>query len=222
MTEEVFTKWEVIVRQYYGKKFVAVAKRIWMDVWCVINGIKPAWLVDYLPLDESKLYHLLQESMLGGIFTLQEHSLAILTLNSDLFLINSSINLVNDASKLPKFVDISEKSGQPSIIANRVGESIGPTIQSIQAIVTASSSEKLFTVYLTVSSHVNLCSVFGWLLGYPIIYWFDSSAQSTIKQLVCYSACVSSSLVSLIYVVHQVRAQLNRTVHCLLMSSLLS
>jgi len=195
MTEEEFRKWQALVHQCYGNKFVAVARRIWMDVRCVINGIKPAWLVDYLPLDESKLYHLLEESMLGGIFTLQEHSLAILTLNSDLFLINTSINLLNNASKLPTFVDISEKSGQPSII-NCLCESIKATIQSIQAMVTAGSAEKLFTVHLTVPSHVNLCSVFGWLLGYPIIYWFDSLAQSTVEQLLCYSASVSSKLVS--------------------------
>ena len=196
MTEEEFRKWQKLLHQCYGKKFVAVARRMWMDVRCVINGIKPAWLVDYLPLDESKLYHLLEESMLGGIFTLQEHSLAILTLNSDLFLINTSINLVNNANKLPMFVDISEKSGQPPVIANCLCESIKATIQSIQAMVTAGSAEKLFAVHLTVPSHVNLCSVFGWLLGYPIIYWFNSLAQSTVEQLLCYSASVSSNLVS--------------------------
>ena len=197
MSEEVYGRWQGIVQQCYGKKFVGVARRLWMDVWCVINGIKTAWLVDYLPLNESKLYRLLEESMLRGIFTLQGHSLAILTLNSDLLLISTSITLVNNAGSLPTFVDISEKPGQPSVIANCMWESIEATIQSIQAMVTAGPAEKLFSVHLTVPSHVNLCTVFGWLLGYPIVYWFDGSAQCTMEQLLCYSASVSNNLVSL-------------------------
>ena len=202
MSEEVFNnygKWKAIIHQCYGKKFAALARRLWMDVWCVVNGIKPAWLVDYLPLDESKLYRLIEESALGGILMLQQNSLAILTLNSDLLLINAS-SLVNcTTSDLPTLVNITEKLEQPSVIPNCMWESIASTtstIQSIQSMVTAGPAGKLFTVHLTVPDHVNLCSVFGWLLGYPVVYWFDSTAHCTMEQLLCFSARVSTNLVS--------------------------
>ena len=49
-------------------------------------------------------------------------------------------------------------------------------------------------VKLNIPAHINMCTVFGWLIGYPVVYWFstsildtfDSSLGLSMVPLLCY------------------------------------
>lgn len=197
--------WRGIVSRCYGKKFVSASWRIWMDVWCVANGIKLTWIVDYLPLDPTKMRQLLEDSICAGIFTIQNHSLAVLTLNSDLLVINTSIELVTPPAAV--FIDVSTKLDKPVIVGGCAWEPVKRAMQDIHRALTSaakSSAEQLVVVtQLMLAEDVNLSTVFGWLLGYPVVYWFDDSSPNSwehvsVRRLVCYSAIVSNAQVSMI------------------------
>jgi len=172
-----------------------------MDLWCVVNGIKLTWLVDYLPLDITKMLQLLEDSKSAGIFTIQDHSLVILLLNSDVLVMNTAA--VAKLASPPAIVDVSRKLHEPVIMSECAWESVTCAIHSIySAIADKSCDEQLPIVRLTLADDVNLCTVFGWLLGYPVVYWFDSSSPNScecvsVKRLFCYSTIVSNASVSI-------------------------
>lgn len=194
--------WRGIVCRCYGKRFVSSSWRIWMDVWCVVNGIKLTWLVDYLPLDATKLHQLLEDSRSAGIFTIQDHSLVILMLNNDLLVINTAILLARPPTV---FIDVSSKLDKPVVVSECVWESVRCAIQVIHGAITAAKScsdgQLLIVSQLTLTDEVNLCTIFGWLLGYPVVYWFDDGHSDShdcvsMQHLVCYSVTASNAMVS--------------------------
>ena len=53
-------------------------------------------------------------------------------------------------------------------------------------------------VVITVTEDVNLCTLFGWLLGYPVVYWFPhsnggSEVGLSMVPLTCYKVCYDST-----------------------------
>ena len=195
--------WRGIVCSCYGKKFASASQRIWMDLWCVINGIKSAWLVDYLPLDVTKMRRLLEDSNSAGIFAIQEHSVAILMLNSDVLVVNTAIQL---ATPPAMFIDVSARLDKPVVVSECVWECVTCAIRAIHGAITDAAkicSEQLLVLpQLTLADSVNLSTVFGWLLGYPVVYWFDTNSSPnnwdhvSLTSLLCYSVIVSSAQVS--------------------------
>lgn len=195
--------WRGIVCRCYGKKFASASQRIWMDLWCVINGIKSAWLVDYLPLDVTKMRQLLEDSKSAGIFAIQQHSVAILKLNSDVLVVNTAIELVTPPTV---FIDVSAKLDKPVVVSECVWESVTCAIKAIHGAITDAvktcSEQLLVLLQLTLADDVNLSTVFGWLLGYPVVYWFDNNSlpnswdHVSLTSLLCYSVIVSNAQVS--------------------------
>lgn len=196
--------WRGIVCRYYGKRFVSVSWRIWMDLWCVVNGIKSAWLVDYLPLDVSKMRQLLEDSVSAGVFTIRDHSLAILMLNSDLLVINTAMELATPPATT-MFIDISTKLDKLVVVSECKWEHVTSAVGEIQGAITAAASEsctgQLLIVTEVILVDVNLSTVFGWLLGYPVVYWFDNSSPSSwddcMSHLICYAVVASNAQVSM-------------------------
>ena len=199
-------QWRGIVFRYYGKRFVSVSWRIWMDVWCVVNGIKLAWLVDYLPLDVTKMRQLLEDSVSAGVFTIQDHSLAILMLNSDLLVINTAMELATPPTTT-MFIDISTKLDKLVVVSECEWEHVSSAVREIQRAITSAAAGKscagqlVAVTEVTLAQDVNLSTVFGWLLGYPVVYWFDNSSPSSwddcVSRLVRYTVIVSNAQVSM-------------------------
>lgn len=197
--------WRGIVSRYYGKRFVSASWRIWMDVWCVVNGIKLTWLVDYLPLDVTKLRQLLEDSLSAGIFTIRDHSVAILMLNSDLLVINTAIDLATPPTAT-MFIDISTTLDKLVVVSECQWENVSCAVQEIQRAITVATTEScidqlLVMTQVILAEDVNLSTVFGWLLGYPVIYWFDNNSSSSswdsVGHLMCYSVIASNAQVSM-------------------------
>ena len=165
----------------------------------MINRIKSAWLVDYLPLDVTRMSRLLEESKSAGIFTIQEYSIAILMLNSDVLVINTGIQL---ATPPAIFIDVSAKLDKPKVVAECQWESVTHTIQAIQEGLTDVRKSCNKELQLTLADDVNLSTIFGWLLGYPVVYWFDHDSFSnsldhvSLRCLAHYSVVISSAWVS--------------------------
>lgn len=175
-----------------------------MDIWCVVNRIKLTWLVDYLPLDAIKMRRLLEDSVSAGVFTIQDHSLAIIMLNSDLLVINTSIQLATPPDTV--FIDISTKLDKPVVVSECAWEPVRCAIQEIHRSITSAAKscaeQMLIMTQLLLAQDVNLSTVFGWLLGYPAVYWFDNSSpnswnHASVSRLVCYSAIISNAQVSM-------------------------
>ena len=199
MHDEMEQVWREIVCRCYGKRFVSFSQRIWMDLWCVINGIKSVWLVDYLPLDVTIMIRLLEESKSAGVFTIQEHSVAILMLNSDVLVINTGIQL---ATSPAIFIDVSANLDKPKVVSECLWESVTSAIRAIREGLTDAGKSCSKVLQLTLADDVNLSTVFGWLLGYPVVYWFDSDSFSnssdhvSLRCLVHYSVVISNAWVS--------------------------
>lgn len=173
-----------------------------MDLWCVLNGIKSAWLVDYLPLDVTKMRQLLEDAISAGIFTIHDHSVAVLMLNNDMLVINTVKQLVTPPGV---FIDVSAKLDRPVVVSECAWELVRCAIQEIRQVITAvrkSCAEQLLvTAQLKLDEDVNLSTIFGWLLGYPVVYWFDNSLSNTwncvsVNPLLRYSVMISNAQVS--------------------------
>ena len=146
------------------------------DMICVSNDIKPALLLDYINLDIQAIEEF--------IISIDTKDLAVFSLNEDRFVFNrTSAKIQTNIFPCPFFVDITKGLLDP-LILNK--ETTNPLKKSIKDLINThikqyypksttlgtidedSTQIKPFTV-----TGINFCTVYGYLLGYPVVYWFD-------------------------------------------------
>ena len=118
-----------------------------------------------------------------------------------------------------QFVDVTPGRGQPSLIGREERETLERELAAWHSRLTAQLATLLFVEekqdkvasctptqkedlqhrisLVRISSDgvpLNLCSLFGWLLGYPVVYWFGGSGDHSLhaEELVCHTVEVWS------------------------------
>ena len=194
---------------------------LYADITCVLLGVKPALLVDHTTPDAVKLQQALRELHHVGQLSASRDAASTLHLvkaGMDVLLVNAP--LVDQLIKADPqnntpviYVDISNTLPTPQLATKSTSAAVNTSISAWftslrQRHSSPSSLADAFPILSSSSSreaeeeeeeeegcHLNLCTVFGRLLGYPVVYWFDPMAGYSLEmvELVQHSVTVSHS-----------------------------
>ncbi len=185
-------EWKRSFQKHFKGSSQSKCSRFYVDVSCALFGIKPVHLVDYLPQaqDPHKLQLFLQEA-LSESRDHHEQDLCILTLEEDVLFVNCAAALSNKT--LPVFVDVTKGLERPRVMQTQ--QDFTQTHKLLSGMLKNDSpfrGDATIPIVCGDSGSVldgNVCSLFGVLLGYPVVYWFDTSKGYNLdmEKLVCHS-----------------------------------
>ena len=192
-------RWKTVFLKHFSRSLGSKCKQFRSDLVCLLIGIKPALLLDYLPPDASKIQQFLIEALQlckscdwvhnSRDWTLSNQNLCILTIGKDVLIVNSTALSKNIASPI-FFIDITKGLSSPviltdSMIISSIEESFlccfDRLLKSIRSSICFNTEVNVPIVQYpdtdrTSDEHkLNVCTLFGRLLCYPVVYWFESS-----------------------------------------------
>ncbi|XP_031548788.1 UPF0739 protein C1orf74 homolog [Actinia tenebrosa] len=182
-------EWKSKMRKHLGKPFQKHYDSLMMDIILICIGLKPSLLFDYCFIDPIKVVHLLEDLHKSGMTTLV---LDVVVLGQDFFItdINVLLKAMNKNLKLKSFslIDVTGNLEQPRAVTEEIETTVCRQIGDLLIQLDQKShlpgipEEHFYNVDL--QEEWNLSTMFGFLLCYPVIYWFDSKYQSNCLSLV--------------------------------------
>lgn len=208
--------WNKIFLKHFSSSQVSKSSHFYSDITSTLLGIKPSHLVDYVPPDPDRLQKFLQEALLSCDKNWTNQDLCILKIEEDVLLVNytSLVSLRKASSKsVVIWVDVTRGLDRPAVISeadrcHTVEKSLSACFEQLERHFLLKSSPKDNAIVVPLIHHClspgernlcldstseeNACSLFGWLLGYPVVYWFDTSKgyDLDMEKLVRYSVLV--------------------------------
>ena len=193
--------WRLGLKKFYGASASSKWQQLAVDIECVANALKPAYLLDTLPpnphLFRSFLDHVLlsEDPQRSAVVREWLCNLRVVALGSDVLVINkTAIEELFQSSCV--YIDISRAengaiSGKPDSHIRihsstdveeqcRQWYSTLRTTELEQTNKTASEPSRGHSVMLLsvpLGRDMNMCTLFGRLLGYPVVYWFPPSTD---------------------------------------------
>ena len=222
MSEEIF-------KRVYRRPLKSKTSHLYLDIFSSLLGIKPVFLVDYIPTDPTKLQSLLQDflpRLLGSRDPAPANQeLCVLVLGEDVLLVNyTSLLEHREILPAPIFVDVISQPPEligkththrttKQLLTNHLERSFSGCLETIQRYFVSKrpKNDKIPIIRFTPGlekfvisedeggpcelkcEKVNVCSLFGLLLGYPVVYWFDPHKGYSlhIEKLQCHSILVT-------------------------------
>ena len=212
---------EAIFKKHFSSSYRSRGRRFCSDVRCTLLGIKPAILIDDLPPDAGKIQLFVQE-FIHLVGFAGDANVFLLSIGEDVLIVNnSSLSHLVTTSSPPILLDVTKGNDQPMIMDDSKRESIisyclkmlpkrspgyiSPTevavpIYTIPCSIPQMSPTVVPSPFLPpvhvcseAVSILNLCTMFGYLLHYPVVYWFDSERGHCLdmEDLVQYKVKVS-------------------------------
>ena len=193
--------WKQGLKKFYGVSASRKWQKLAADIECVANGLKPAYLLDTLSpnphLFRSFLDHVLSEQRGSGpqrsaVVQKWLVELRVVSLGSDVLLINkTAVEKLFQSSCV--YVDISEtenrtRSEKPDVhirihSSSDVDEQCRHWYSTLmatelqQTALEPSKSNSVILLSAPLEPDLNVCTLFGRLLGYPVVYWFPPSTD---------------------------------------------
>ena len=181
---------EVLFKKYFSKSSWSKRKQFCSDVKHTLLGFKPALLIDCLCPDAPRIQQFLQELIQLGLpcDTQNCSVISIVVIGEDVLIVNHSAmsGLVMSGSR-PIFLDVTKGNTQPIIMDGSKGQPIISFSHQLLPETLHNSQVEIAPIVAfpmptsaSLSAHTNpepvpnLCSVFGYLLHYPVVYWFDT------------------------------------------------
>lgn len=195
-------KWKESLKKHFGPSSCSKWRQLATDVQCVVLGLKPAYLLDCLEPHAPKLCSVVEDALhlqrrwTNGEDEECEQTLRvfrIVSVGSDVLVVNW--DCLREAFKLQgqadcSFVDVSKPHpAQPtrsrgllrreSALVASIEEEMNSWYSYLLAEddklhLSPSKNGKLLKLLSTaVLPGLNVCTLFGRLLGYPVVYWFD-------------------------------------------------
>ena len=212
-------RWRRALKKHFGASSCNKWSQLAADVQCVGVGLKPVYLLDSLQPDGTKLCSLLEDVLSSteeGKQWLRD--LCVLVVKSDILLVNWSAvqNTFSSSGKSNTYVIITKPTqtpGSPSMadpdefirverasalaaqIEKEASVWYANVLAEVGKLYSSNSEEKLLQcVDTVVPPGMNVCTLFGRLLGYPVIYWFDPVQGYSLDmvELAHYSVAVST------------------------------
>ena len=170
--------WRECLKNCFGGSAARKAAQLHDDITCLSHGLKPALLLDYIRPDSTALQLFLR--------TLRRHNVAlpeltILVVNEDIFLIHLP-TLTRSENRPVEFINITN-TDQISVLSKEQSVAVRLQIREWVDGAISTSPEGLYPVITTEerACPFSLCSLYGWLVGYPVVYWSDTSGECTIS-----------------------------------------
>ncbi|XP_061187728.1 UPF0739 protein C1orf74 homolog isoform X2 [Saccostrea echinata] len=167
--------WMNLISTHLGSKLKHRSSEIKSNIQFVDFGLKPAFLVDFGVSTLESVVNLVSDLK---CYNLIQNNLKAVAVGMDYLIINpEEFVKLHSESMVVKFVDISSTNDTPKIIEkNDVLEHVISTCFSLVM------EDGVATAYKG-DNHVNLATVFGLLIGYPVVYWFDSESLESMGNL---------------------------------------
>lgn len=194
--------WQTVFQKYLGKLSSKCHRSFLLDLAAIYLGLKPSLLFDYAVVGISNASNLIEASAEEGLVP---YTLDVFKVGEDIFFADLA-NLVSFLKKSVDFeelnlIDISEKLHEPRILPTEVSRHVKKQFARIVELleqklneVTPDFAQRSRTVRNSVVLDLNnvseseeswcIPSVFGFLLGYPVIYWFDQASQCNCLNMV--------------------------------------
>jgi len=174
--------WKRLLIKEFGKK----AARKWMeaalDIKLVDKGIKPSLLFDHWGVDPDEMKNFLVSAQENQLIDAQ---IVLLVIGLDILLVNIKIlrgvnHLYEEKSSKDKkvfFIDVSYGLKEPKIV-DLEHKNVSCTYETFHALSKLINDIKSDFDVVNIEDLTNLASfnvpcMFGFLLGYPIVYWYD-------------------------------------------------
>ena len=223
-SRKIIAEWQALFHKSLGKMSGKCYRSFLFDLAAIYVGLKPSLLFDYAVLDSPNAGVLMAAlSASGGIVP---YSLKVLKVGEDVFF----ADLASIASHLKKtveheefaLVDVSGKLQEPRVLPTeasmgvkkqfaRIVELLEQKLELVSTDVTdvmqrggAFGPMEVLDLNDISGNDENWCipCVFGFLLGYPVIYWCDQASDCNCLNLVPlnrYTVTVKESLLMLRY-----------------------
>ena len=178
-------EWKQLLQQHLGKWIRHRWLSVTLDIIVVDFGIKPAFLFDYGTVTATKMSELLSSAHASGFLRTE---LCVVCIEMDLLIVSpKTLHSEPFESLFEKLaiVDISGSLTQPNIVDDK--ELLKTTFEEFNKIKCFTGSIKSLKV--SDNHEFNPSTLFGLLLGYPAVYWYDMNSDInclSMQALLCY------------------------------------
>ena len=152
------------------------------DIAAVNCGIKPCFLFDYGPVKPDQMLHLMHDLLQQGLLhhVSQPATFLILEVGGDVLLCNM-VALRDHLSRVFNertiaFTDISKTNKQPKLI-DQLDMLNGNIAEILEDLLIFCNSDNENNYEISFPPSLNLTTLVGILLGYPVVYWFSRSNE---------------------------------------------
>ena len=195
-TSEEERLWRECLKNCFGRSAARKAAQLHDDITCLSLGLKPALLLDYIRPDSTALQRFLR--------TLRRHNVAlpeltILVLNEDIFLIHLP-TLQQSYNRSVEFINIT-RTDEISVLTRDQSLAVRLQIREwVNEAISTSLAEGPYPVITDLrvcpgrGAGFSLCSVYGWLVGYPVVYWTSEDCQLHHTTSISSMECVPAAL----------------------------
>lgn len=174
LTTDTYNESQSKARQIHRHAAAALPGALW-----TARGYKPAYLWDASEPTERAIVECLRQcrAACDGV-------VRALRLGSDVLLCNvaDTRRRLADWRLGVKFVDVSARLRCPAVLTSApagVGDMLASLKEVLERMATSPAESLNETASERISCGVwNLCTAFGVLLGYPVVYWFDGGADA--------------------------------------------
>ena len=181
-TEGVFRE---LVKEFLHKSCIRRAQELNHDLFCVHLGLKPSLLFDIGAVTSQALQDLLERLRTLCLIT---ERLCILNVGEDVMICNIQLlkshlnSVLGEGGLLPKVVDISKNLKKPQLLNCVDSKKLLSRIVSLvlELLSDRNGDQKNGINHTDIVTFrplrdVNVTTLFGLCLGYPVIYYFDNT-----------------------------------------------
>ena len=204
-SRKMFIEWQALFQKSLGKMSGKCYRSFLFDLASIYVGLKPSLLFDYAVVDSTNAGVLM--AALSASEGLVSHSLKVLKVGEDIFFADLA-NMVSHLKKTVEYeeftlVDVSGKLQEPRVLRTeasmcvkkqfvRIVELLEQKLKSTDTTDLMQRGGAFRTMEVLDLNEIigndqnNWCipCVFGFLLGYPVIYWCDQASYCNCLNLV--------------------------------------
>ena len=221
--------WLQISKGCLGKQCARRYKSIAFDVICVDRGIRPAFLFDYASIKAETL-----QQFTDCIFRnrLVQNQLTVVGVADDIFIVNRKMLIDNLKRARPRLIDVSKQLTEPllvdeqrsidlvqamvDLVCNQLqierpiaSDLVCSQLQTLETPIEPATSR---VVRLVTPSEINITTLFGLLLDYPVLYWYDACSDDNCLDMMPLHVCkVTATLTASIDAEHDHKLCSSRT-----------
>ena len=180
-------QWNILLNKHLGKRKHnrTLATELFYNIVAVDSAVKPAYLLDF-GFQPHKLVELVKELYGSRLIT---SPLNIYQMGTDLLILNQTniceLQQITDLKLEFVFIDVSSSIDKPEKIQDCCS-TIKEYSKFIQMLPINLDEVTLYNIEV---ENINLTTVFGLLLGYPYVYWFNSESHNnnlSMEELKCF------------------------------------
>ncbi|XP_078595153.1 UPF0739 protein C1orf74 homolog [Branchiostoma floridae x Branchiostoma japonicum] len=181
----LLASWRQVLCSVFGKKSAKYTTDLMCDILSVDIGLKPAFLVDYGGLGCSKMTVFTEEVLRSGLV---QHRLAVLTVGSDVLVLNADTSVAHlqvVQSDWDSFVvDVTLGSPEPTPATEFCNQTVRECARDVVRCVATMRNMSVLQTNIAPQENWNISTLFGLLVGYPVLYWYDPTQHDTCLSMV--------------------------------------